>query len=83
MPHNQLLNLSKLSYLQAVVVQINVWLKGILNFFKSRGKWTKKPLLMAVERAQKVALLMERLSESQRGRWQKDYNVAKIQSTAP
>ena len=46
-------------------MQINVRLKGILNLFKSRENWAKKPLLLAVERAQIVALNMERLSERQ------------------
>ena len=40
-------------------------LKSIHNLFKSREKWVKKPLLIAVERAQIVALHMESLSEKQ------------------
>ena len=67
MSHSHLLNLLKISniYLQPAAEQINVWLKGILNFFQSRKKWAKKLLLLAVERVQIVVFLMERLSERQ------------------
>ena len=53
--------------MKPVAVEINVWLKGILNLFKSREKLAKKLLasLLAVERAQIVALHMERLLERQ------------------
>ena len=61
MPDTQLLSLSKILniYLQPVAVQIKVWLKGILNLFKSR-KNGQKTLLFAVS-----GLHMERLSEKQ------------------